>query len=82
MTLSKTYYPLPTLYSITDANLAYCKMLLVARSGVEFNVDTTGLNEGGGNYCLYTPSTGTITFYDQQPFLDNESINIVYDTNP
>lgn len=81
MTLTKTYYPLAGLYQITDAALAYCKILMVARSGVEFNVDINYLNEGGGNFCMYQPSTGTILFNDNQPFNQDESINIVYDPN-
>ena len=82
MTLSVTYYPLIGQTSITDAQLAYIRPLLVARSGVEFNIDKDFLNEGGGNFCLYTASTGTISFNENQPFNTGESINVVYGTNP
>ena len=82
MILEKTYYPTVGLSFITDASIVYAKMLFVARSGVEFNVDTVALNEDGGNYCLYTASTGTINFNPDQPFISGESINIIYDTNP
>lgn len=80
MILSVTYYPFTGQTSITDAQLAYIRPLLVARSGVEFNVDTFALNEGGGNFCLYTASTGTITFNENQPFNPNESVNVVFKT--
>ena len=83
MVLSKTYYPLATLYSITDANIAYCKILMVARSGTVFSqTDVDATLVSGSPFYQYTPSAGTITFNPDIPFLDNESINIVYDTNP
>jgi len=35
MTVEKTYYPLPTLNTITDSGFAYTQIYMVARSGVD-----------------------------------------------
>jgi hypothetical protein len=82
MTLNKTYYPLAGFYQITDATLAYCKILMVARSGVvhsQTDVDQI-LNDGGPFYEYYA-SLGQIEFNPTNPFNQDESINVVYDPN-
>jgi hypothetical protein len=82
MTLRETYYPIPGESSILDGAIAYVKMLFVARSGVEFDV-LTSPNDIIINtrQVHYNPSTGVLQFDANIPFEEQESINIVYDTN-
>lgn len=87
MVVKKTYYPigLPAAENIgiSDAALAYVQPLMVARSGVVFNLtDNDGVLISGSPFYQYTPSTGTITFNPNIPFESNESINVIYETNP
>lgn len=81
MTLSKTYYPFTGNFEITDATLAYSHILMVSRSGTVFSeTDVDATLVSGSPFYQYIPSAGTITFNPNIPFLDNESINIVYET--
>lgn len=82
MTLRQTYYPLPNESSVVDASIAYVKMLFVARTGVEFNV-LTSVNDISVNtrQVHYNPSTGVLQFDPNIPFNEQESINVIYDTN-
>lgn len=87
MTVKKTYYPLglPAVENsgITDAALAYVQPLMVSRSGVVFSLtENDALLISGSPFYQYTPSTGTITFNPNIPFESNESINVIYETNP
>lgn len=87
MVIKKTYYPigLPAVENtgISDAALAYVQPLMVARSGVVFNLtDNDGVLISGNPFYKYTPSTGTIQFNPNIPFESNESINVIYETNP
>lgn len=82
MTLRQTYYPVPGESNIFDNAIAYVKMLFVARNGVEYDV-LTSVNDIMINtrQAHYNPSTGVIQFDPNIPFEEQESINIVYDTN-
>ncbi len=80
MTVEKTYYPLPTLNTITDSGFAYTQIYMVARSGVvhsQSDVDADLVS--GSPFYAYDQSTGTITFNPNIPFNENESINVVYE---
>lgn len=82
MTLRQTYYPLPNESFVVDASIAYVKMLFVARTGVEFDV-LTSVNDISVNtrQVHYNPSTGVLQFDPNIPFNEQESINVIYDTN-
>ena len=82
MTLRETYYPIPGESNIFDAAIAYVKMLFVARNGVEYDV-LTSINDIMINtrQAHYNPSTGVIQFDTNIPFEEQESINVIYDTN-
>lgn len=81
MTTHKTYYPTLGQSTITDAALAYVKVLEVDRSGVVYNLtDLSVLPTDTGLFCGYNQSTGTIEFLI--PFNTGESINVIYETNP
>ena len=82
MTLRETYYPIPGERKIFDAAIAYVKMLFVARNGVEYDV-LTSINDIMINtrQAHYNPSTGVIQFDPNIPFEEQESINVIYDTN-
>jgi hypothetical protein len=57
-------------------------MLFVARTGVEFDV-LTSVNDISVNtrQVHYNPSTGVLQFDPNIPFNEQESINVIYDTN-
>lgn len=80
MTIRKTYYPIAGQVNVTDANIAYSQLFMVARTGV-VHVYTNDPNElnSGDPYYQYIPATGTIIFNLSNPFQPNESINIVYE---
>ena len=82
MTLRETYYPIPGESNIFDAAIAYVKMLFVARNGVEYDV-LTSINDIMINtrQVHYNPSTGVLQFDANIPFNEQESINVIYDTN-
>jgi hypothetical protein len=82
MTLRQTYYPIPTQSSVFDSAIAYVKMLFVARSGVVYDV-ITNVNDImiTSRQVHYNPSTGIIQFDANIPFNEQESINVIYDTN-
>ena len=82
MTLRETYYPIPGESNIFDAAIAYVKMLFVARNGVEYDV-LTSINDIMINtrQVHYNPSTGVLRFDANIPFNEQESINVIYDTN-
>ena len=82
MTLRETYYPIPGESNIFDAAIAYVKMLFVARNGVEYDV-LTSINDIIINtrQVHYNPSTGVLQFDANIPFNEQESINVIYDTN-
>ena len=83
MTIEVTYYPLINQTEITDAQLAYIRPLLVARSGVVHSkTDIDALLVSGSPFYQYNASTGTISFNPNIPFNTDESINVVYGTNP
>lgn len=87
MVVKKTYYPagLPAVENsaINDAALAYVQPLMVSRSGVVFSLtDNDALLISGSPYYQYNPSIGSIIFNQNIPFESNESINIIYETNP
>jgi hypothetical protein len=83
MTTKKTYYPAEGLTSIYDGSIAYTKMLMVAREGVLYDIITTNndilLNS---RQVRYSPGLAELSFNADIPFNLNESINIVYETNP
>jgi len=84
MTVEKTFYPSPTLNQISDAAFAYTKVLMVAREGVNFDIlvsndDVPGLDT---RQVLHQPAYGVIVFSGGLPFNENESVNVVYETNP
>jgi len=82
MTVEKTYHPFTGLSEITDAPLAYTSIYMVARSGVvhsQSNLDADLIS--GSPFYAYDQSTGTITFNPNIPFNENETINVVYETN-
>lgn len=80
MTKNKLYYPIAGTYSIVDAELAYTQILLVSRNGQVYNVLYPG-NEGilGGLYVTYLESQGRINFDSTMPFLEGETVNIIFD---
>jgi hypothetical protein len=57
-------------------------MLFVARSGVVYDV-ITNVNDImiTSRQVHYNPSTGVIQFDANIPFEEQESINVIYDTN-
>jgi hypothetical protein len=57
-------------------------MLFVARSGVVYDV-ITNVNDImiTSRQVHYNPSTGVIQFDANIPFNEQESINVIYDTN-
>ena len=83
MTTRKTYYPLPGGIDILDAALAYVKVLEVDRSGVVYDIINSNndvfLNS---RQVRYASAFGALVFNDQIPFNENESINVIYETNP
>lgn len=83
MTTEKTYYPTAGLYQVIDASIAYIKPLMVTRSGMVYNLTTNmALVNSTDNFYSYTLASGTLTFDINNPFNPNESVNIVYETNP
>ena len=82
MTVRKTYYPFEGDLSISDSSLAYVKILMVTRSGLQFNVIpyTSSFPPPDERTCLYNNSDGSIVFVIN--FNSNESINVIYETNP
>lgn len=83
MVVKKTYYPLQGFTGVTDASIAYVKILMLSREGNVMNrTSDNGVLISGGLWYQYYPSTGTIMLNPQQPINQGESINIVYETNP
>ena len=82
MTLRQTYYPVPGDSNVFDAAIAYVKMIFVARNGVAYDV-ITNVNDIliTNRQVHYNPSTGVIQFDANIPFEEQESINVIYDTN-
>jgi hypothetical protein len=83
MTLEKTYHPAEGLSSIYDASIAYTKMLMVAREGVLYDIIES--NDDiliTSRQVRHSPTNGELAFDSNIPFNLNESINIVYGTNP
>jgi hypothetical protein len=68
--------------NVFDAAIAYVKMLFVARNGVAYDV-ITNVNDIliTSRQVHYNPSTGIIQFDANIPFEEQESINVIYDTN-
>ena len=81
MTLKKTYYPLAGLLDITDSAIAYVQVLMVARSGVIYDIIENN-NDVFINtrQIRYAPSYGTIFFNEYIPFNTDEDIEIIYKT--
>lgn len=83
MTTKKTYYPSEGLTYIYDGSIAYTKVLMVAREGVLYDIITTNddilLNS---RQVRFSPGLAELAFNTDIPFNANESINIVYETNP
>lgn len=83
MTVNKTFYPSPTLNEITDAAFAYTKVLMVAREGVTYDILVSNNDIAiTSRQVLHQPAYGVIYFSSDIPFNPNESVNIVYETNP
>lgn len=83
MTTEKTYYPTAGTNVVIDASIAYIKPLMVSRSGMVHNLTTdSGLVNSDDNFYSYTSATGTLTFNVNYPFNTDESVNIIYETNP
>jgi hypothetical protein len=68
--------------NVFDAAIAYVKMLFVARSGVVYDV-ITNVNDImiTSRQVHYNPSIGVIQFDANILFNEQESINVIYDTN-
>lgn len=81
MTTKKTYYPLSGLVDVNDASIAYVTMLMVARSGMLFDIIVNN-NDIAINtrQVRYAPSFGALFFNDNIPFNQGEDIEIVYKT--
>ena len=83
MTVEKTYYPSPTLNEITDAAFAYTKVLMVAREGVTYDILVSNNDLAiTSRQVLHQPAYGAMYFTSEIPFNENETVNIVYETNP
>lgn len=81
MTIEKTFYPSATLNQITDAAFAYTKVLMVARDGVTYDIlVNNSIISLTSRQVLHQPANGVLYF--DFPFIQNESVNIVYETNP
>lgn len=81
MTIEKTFYPGATLNQITDSAFAYTKVLMVARDGVTYDIlVNNNIISLTSRQVLHQPAYGILYF--DFPFIQNESVNIVYETNP
>ena len=81
MTTRKTFTTVPDALTIYDSAIAYTKMLMVSREGMTMDVvvsndDITITNR----QALFQPGLGTIVF--NNTFNPNETINVIYETNP
>jgi len=83
MTVEKTFHPFAALNEITDAAFAYTKVLMVAREGVTYDILVSNNDIAIGNrQVLHQPAYGVLLFNVDIPFNQNETVNIVYETNP
>lgn len=85
MTKRKTYNTntATTENTIVDTTLIYTKMLMVCREGVNYDIYFSNLYHPlSSRQVRFAVSTGTIAFSELIPFNDNETIDIVYETNP
>ena len=83
MTVEKTYYPTITTNYIFDSALAYTKLLMVAREGVTYDILVSNNDIAITNrQVLHQPAYGVMYFTSEIPFNENETVNIVYETNP
>lgn len=83
MTVEKTYYPTITTNYIFDSALAYTKLLMVAREGVTYDILVSNNDIAITNrQVLHQPAYGAMYFTSEIPFNENETVNIVYETNP
>lgn len=83
MTVEKTYYPTITTNYIFDSALAYTKLLMVAREGMTYDILVSNNDIAITNrQVLHQPAYGAMYFPSEIPFNENETVNIVYETNP
>jgi len=81
MTTNKTYYTVFENNNVVDSSIAYTKMLMVCREGMTMDIivsndDITITNR----QVLFQPSFGILQF--NTTFNQNETINVIYETNP
>ncbi len=57
---TKTYWPLPGSYTISDGSIAYVKLLKVKREGTSYDIIRAGTPTN--RQVLYTASSGSLTF--------------------
>jgi len=83
MTVELTYYTTINTNFIYSASLAYTKVLMVAREGVTYDILVSNNDIAIGNrQVLHQPAYGALFFSGDIPFNLNETVNIVYETNP
>lgn len=76
---TKTLYPIPGTFSVSDPEIAYCKRIIsVHRSGTQyFLVEPTG---PPGNYeFAYIASSGDLVVNYDDPFNPNETVFVIYE---
>lgn len=83
MTTEITYHTIINTNYIYLAALAYTKVLMVAREGVTYDILVSNNDIAITNrQVLHQPAYGVIFFNSDVPFNQNETVNIVYETNP
>lgn len=81
MTTENTYSTILGGNNILDASIAYTKMLMICREGLVMDIIVSNDDLVITNrQALFQPAFGIIQF--NTTFNQNETINIVYETNP